>query len=78
MLQLVKPQRANDTELEITRLERVRGELADIAIERNLSGEAKQSFSSTIDWLTFFINEYKWRDIGLGDETNLRKHTERN
>ncbi|WAC08958.1 MAG: hypothetical protein OS130_07190 [Thermodesulfobacteriota bacterium] len=57
MLQLVKPQRANDTELEITRLERVRGELADIAIERNLSGEAKQSFSSTIDWLTFFINE---------------------
>lgn len=30
MLQLVKPQHANDTELKIARLERVRGELADV------------------------------------------------
>jgi len=42
---------------ETTRLERVRGELIDIAIERNLTGEAKQSFSSVIDWLSTFINE---------------------
>jgi len=57
MLRLVKPQRANDVELEIIRLEDVREKLADITIERNLSGEAKQSFCSTIDWLTSFINE---------------------
>lgn len=57
MLQLVKPQQANDADLEITRLEDVRGELVRIAMERNLNGEAKQAFSSTIDFLTSFINE---------------------
>lgn len=57
MLQLVKPQQANNAEPEITRLEHIRGELVNIAMERNLTGEAKQSFSSTIDWLSSFINE---------------------
>jgi len=47
-------QRANDTELEITKLENVRGALVDIA---DLTGEARRSFSSTIDWLSSFINE---------------------
>jgi hypothetical protein len=57
VLKLVKPQWVNNIELEITRLEDVQGELVRIAMERHLSGEAKQSFSSTIDWLTSFINE---------------------
>jgi len=70
LLQLVKPQEANDTALEITRLEMVRGELANIAIERNLSGEAKQSFSSTIDWLTSFINKQQ-KEINSYAKTNL-------
>ena len=52
-----KAEQQQNNNVEITRLKTVRGELADIAIERDISGEAKQSFNSTIDWLSSFINE---------------------
>lgn len=41
----------------ITKLGKVRGELVDLAIELKLTGETRQSFSATVDWLTKIIRQ---------------------